>query len=191
MAEKRWPAHRILFASLALKSAGCAWIPHQGDFNEQQCREAIAVFNRAGRAAANEGLKFFYHNHGYEFQPYGQGTLFDLLMRETDPKYVAFEMDIFWVVHPAQDPVQLLKKYGKRWELFHLKDMKKGTPTGLLTGSADVRNDVVLGTGQIDLPSILKEAKKAKVKYYFIEDESPDAAEQIPQSLRYLEQVKW
>jgi sugar phosphate isomerase/epimerase len=177
--------------ALGLKYAGCAWIPHQGDFNEQHCREAIAVFNRAGEVAAREGIKFFYHNHGYEFRPYGQGTLFDLMMRETNPQHVAFEMDIFWVVHPAQDPVKLLKQYGKRWELLHLKDMKKGTPTGLLTGSADVRNDVILGAGQIDLPAILKAAKKSKVKYYFIEDESPDAAQQIPQSLRYLEQIRW
>jgi sugar phosphate isomerase/epimerase len=112
-------------------------------------------------------------------------------MTETDPKKVVYEMDIFWTVHPAQDPVALLKKYGKRWELMHLKDMKKGTPTGLLTGSSDVTNDVVLGTGQIDLPSILKAARKAGVKYYFIEDESPTAAAQIPQSLRFLEQVTW
>jgi sugar phosphate isomerase/epimerase len=177
--------------ALGLKYAGCAWIPHEGAFDEKKCREAIAVFNRAGEVAARSKIKFFYHNHGYEFQRFGQGTLFDLMMMETNPKHVAFEMDIFWVVHPAQDPVALLAKYGKRWELMHLKDMKKGTPTGLLTGSADVTNDVIMGTGQIDLPAVLRAAKKAGVKYYFIEDESPTAAQQIPQSLRYLEQVDW
>lgn len=50
---------------------------------------------------------------------------------------------------------------------------------------------VVLGTGQMDFPALLKAAKRAGVKWYFIEDESPTAAEQIPQSLRYLEQVRW
>ena len=73
---------------LGLKYAGVAWIPHQGDFDEKTCREAAAVFNRAGEALAKHGLKFFYHCHGYEFQPFGQGTLFDLLMQETNPKYV-------------------------------------------------------------------------------------------------------
>ena len=68
--------------------------------------------------------------------------------------------------------------------------MKKGVK-GDFTGKSDVANDVVLGTGQMDWPAILKTAKKAGVKYYFIEDESPTAAEQIPQSLRYLEQVKF
>ena len=100
-------------------------------------------------------------------------------------------MDIFWVVFPAQDPVKLLEKYPDRWELMHLKDMKKGLKTGVLTGHTDVSNDVVLGTGQIDMPAVLRAARKVGVKYYFIEDESPTAAEQIPQSLRYLEAVRF
>jgi len=87
--------------------------------------------------------------------------------------------------------VRLLKKYGKRFELMHVKDMKKGTPTGMLTGKSDVANDVALGTGLMDWPAILKAAKKAGVKWYFIEDESPTSVEQIPQSLRFLEQVKF
>src|SRR6266446_1051699 len=177
--------------ALGLKYAGCAWIQHSGDFDEKTCREAIAVFNRAGEALAKHGLKFFYHTHGYEFQPHGQGTLFDLLMTETNPKFVNYEMDIFWIVHPGQDPVKLLEKYGRRFELMHVKDMKKGTPTGRLTGSSDVSNDVALGTGQMDWPAILSAAKRAGVTQYFIKDESPTAAEQIPQSLRFLEQVRW
>jgi len=177
--------------ALGLKYAGCAWIPHQGDFDEKTCRAAAAVFNGAGEALAKHGLRFFYHCHGYEFQPFGQGTLFDLLMTETNPKFVNYQMDIFWVVFPNQDPVKLFAKYGKRWELVHLKDMKKGTPTGALTGGTDVTNDVALGTGLMDMPAILRAAKRAGVKWYFIEDESPSSEQQIPQSLRYLEQVKF
>ena len=176
--------------ALGLQYAGCAWITHNGDFDEKTCREAIAVFNRAGETLAKNGVKFFYHTHGYEFQPYNQGTLFDLLMSETNPKFVRFQMDIFWIVHPGQDPVKLLEKYGSRFELMHLKDMKKGVK-GDLSGHSPVTNDVVLGTGQMALPAILSAAKRAGVKWYFVEDESPTAAEQIPQSLRYLEQVKF
>ena len=87
--------------------------------------------------------------------------------------------------------MKLLDKYGKRWELMHLKDMKKGTRTGEITGKSDVTNDVALGTGKMDWPAILKAAKKIGVKWYFIEDESPDAAEHIPQSLKFLETVKF
>jgi sugar phosphate isomerase/epimerase len=111
-------------------------------------------------------------------------------MKETNPTFVRFQMDVFWVAHPGEDPVKWLQKYPRRWELMHVKDMKKGVK-GDFTGHTDVRNDVALGTGQMDWPAILKAAKKSGVKWYFIEDEAPTAAEQIPQSLRYLEQVKW
>jgi sugar phosphate isomerase/epimerase len=176
--------------ALGLKYAGCAWIPHQGTFDEKTCREAITVFNRAGDTLARHGLKFFYHQHGYEFAPCGSGTLMDLLMTETNPKTVAFEMDIFWVQFPGQDPATWLAKYGKRWELIHLKDMKHGVKTGDQTGKADVTWDVALGTGQLDMPGILRAARKAGVKWYFIEDESPSVLEQIPVSLKFLKAVK-
>jgi sugar phosphate isomerase/epimerase len=175
---------------LGLEYAGCAWIPHNDPFDEKTCREAAAVFNRAGEALAKYGIKFFYHTHGYEFLPYRDGTLFDLLMAETNPEYVRIEMDVFWVVHPGQDPVKLLQKYGKRFELMHVKDMKQGTPRGF-TGHSDVTNNVALGRGIIDWPAVFCAAKKAGVKWYFIEDESPTSVEQIPQSLRYLEKVKF
>jgi sugar phosphate isomerase/epimerase len=177
--------------TLGLQYVGCAWIPHNDAFDEKTCCDAISVFNRAGATLAKNGLKFFYHTHGYEFEPYGAGTLFDLMMAETKPEFVRYEMDVFWIVHPGQDPVKLLTKYGPRFELMHVKDMKKGTPTGLLTGHSDVKNDVALGTGMMDWPAILKAAQRAGVKWYFIEDESPTSVQQIPQSLRYLEQVKF
>jgi sugar phosphate isomerase/epimerase len=177
--------------ALGLEYAGTAWIDHKDPFDEKQCREAIDVFNKAGGALHEQGIKFFLHTHGYEFQPYQDGTLFDLLVTQTKPEFVNYEMDVFWVVHAGQDPVALLTKYGNRFQLTHLKGMRDSTPTGLLTGHSDVTNDVPIGTGKIVFPPILKAAEKAGVKYHFIEDESPQPEEQIPQSLRYLEQVTW
>ena len=177
--------------TLGLKYVGCAWIPHSDPFDEKTCRDAAAVFNRVGEALAKHGLKFFYHSHGYEFQPYQDGTLFDLLMSETNPKYVNFEMDVFWIVHPGQDPVKLLQKYGQRWELMHVKGMRSSTPTGLLTGHTDVINDVAVDQGKIDYAPILEAAQKIGVKYYFIEDESPSSEQQIPESFNYLKTVRW
>jgi sugar phosphate isomerase/epimerase len=176
--------------TLGLKYAGCAWIPHEGNFDEATCRHAIDVFDRAGEAAAKHHIQFFYHTHGYEFQPFHDGSLFDMLLMGTDPKFVKFEMDIFWIAHAGQDPVKLLEKYPHRFELLHLKDMKTGTPTGLLTGSSDVRNDMALGQGKLDLQAILGAARKIGVKWYFIEDESPTSESQIPVSLKYLDDFK-
>jgi sugar phosphate isomerase/epimerase len=177
--------------ALGLEFAGCAWADHKAPLDEKQARDIIAVFNRAGSVLARHGLKFFYHAHGFEFQPHGEGTLMDLILRETDPRTVSFQMDVLWVVFPGHDPVKLLEKYGSRWQLMHLKDLKKGVPTGSLTGKTDVTNDVPLGTGQVNWPAVLAAAKKAGVKYYFIEDESPTVLDQIPQSLRFLESVKF
>lgn len=177
--------------ALGLKYAGCAWIPHKAPFDEKQCRDAAAVFNRAGAALAKHGIQFFYHNHGYEFQPYGDGTLFDLLMAETDAKNVAFQMDVLWTVLPGQDPAKLLEKYPTRWPLVHLKDLKKGVPLNNLSATTALTNDVALGSGQVDWPALFKASQKIGVKYYFIEDESPTVVEQIPQSLRFLESLEW
>jgi len=176
--------------ALGLPYVGCAWIDHRGAFDEKQCREAAAVFNRVGSALAKHGMKFYYHNHGYEFQPFGQGTLFDLLVAETDPKTVFFQIDVLWTILPGQDPAKLLEKYPDRWLLLHLKDLKKGVPRGNLSGSTALTNDVALGTGQVNWPALLGAARKVGVKYYFIEDESPTVLEQIPQSLKFLERVE-
>lgn len=177
--------------ALGLEYAGCAWADHKAPLDEKQAREIAAVFNQAGAVMAKHGLKFYYHNHGFEFQPYGDGTLMDLIIKETDPKLVCYQMDILWTVFPKQDPAKLLAKYPNRWQLLHLKDLKKGVVTGALTGKTDVANDVAIGTGQMNWQSILAAAKKIGVKYYFIEDESPSSTTQIPQSLKFLEKVSF
>ena len=176
--------------ALGILYVGCAWIPHQGPFTAEQCRAAARVFNKAGAALAKHGFKFYYHNHGYEFQPYEQGTLFDLLASETDPKTVFFQMDVLWTVLPGQDPVKLLDKYPGRWLLMHLKDLKKGVPTGSLSGGTALTNDVALGTGQVQWPALFRAAHQAGIKYYFIEDESPAVLQQLPRSLRFLKSLE-
>jgi sugar phosphate isomerase/epimerase len=155
--------------------------------------KAAADFNKWGEALAKQGLKFFYHCHGYEFKPIAEGdskTFMDALIEKTKPEFVAYEMDVFWVVHPGADPVKYLEKYPGRWQLLHLKDIQKGARTGVYTGSAPKEQCVVLGTGQVPWQPIFKAAAKSGVKHYFIEDEHPKAAEQIPQTLKYLQTLK-
>ena len=174
-----------------LQYVGCPWAAQKLPWDEKQCRAAIDLFNRVGKTFAENGIKFFCHNHGFEFQPYGEGTLFDLLVKETDPRYVSFQMDVLWVVLPGQDPAKLLLKYPDRWVLMHLKDLKKGVPTGTLAAKTDLTNDVTLGTGQVDWPAVFRASQQIGVKYYFIEDESPTPAEQIPNSLRFLQNLQY
>jgi sugar phosphate isomerase/epimerase len=172
--------------TLDLKYAGVAWIDHKEGFDEAECRDAIDTFNTAGEALAKEGITLFYHPHGFEFVPHGDGTLIDLLITETKPEFVSYQMDVLWVVFPGQDPAKLLEKYSSRWKLMHLKDLRKGVATGSLSGKTDLINDVPLGTGQTDWNAVIGAARKVGVQHYFIEDESPTVMEQIPQSLTFM-----
>ncbi|WP_428330259.1 sugar phosphate isomerase/epimerase family protein [Mucilaginibacter sp.] len=166
-----------------------AWIPHGKTFTLDDANRAIDDFNRVGKVLYDNGITFCYHNHGYEFGSYGDGTLFDHIAERTDPKYVSFEMDVLWAFHGGADPAKLLHKYKDRWKLMHLKDIRKGVANDL-TGGTDTKNDVALGTGQINLPEVLKAAKAVGIKHYFIEDESPDHAAQIPVTIAYLKSLK-
>jgi len=168
-----------------------AWIPHKesGSFSLEEAQYAIEVFNKSGKILADQGITFCYHFHGYEFQPHEDGTLLDYIVNQTDPRYVSFEMDIFWIHFGGGDPVKLLKKYPNRWKLIHLKDMKKGT-TKDLTGQTDVENSVPLGTGEIDIKEILITGKEIGIAHYFIEDESSVVMNQVPESIRFLQSLK-
>jgi sugar phosphate isomerase/epimerase len=175
---------------LGAKYVMCAWVPHTGGvLTFENAQKAAAEFNQMGKVLADSGLIFCYHAHGYEFQPYQGGTLLDYLFTHTDPKYVSFEMDIFWISFGGGDPVGLMKKYGSRWKLMHLKDLRKGAPKNL-TGGTGPENDVPLGQGEEDIPAVLREARKIGIEHFFIEDESVDPTVPVPQSIKYLRSLK-
>ncbi|MBK5295857.1 MAG: sugar phosphate isomerase/epimerase [Vicinamibacteria bacterium] len=172
--------------TLGVTYVGTAWIPHQGPFGRAHVDKASADFAAWGQALRGAGLRFFYHVHGYEFQPGPDGTLMDTLITQSPANAVDFQADVFWVARGGGNPVQLLTKYPGRFKLMHLKDIEKGVATNDPTGSAPDETSVVLGTGQLDFPAILKAAKASGVTHYYIEDEHPDAVAQIPQTLEYL-----
>jgi sugar phosphate isomerase/epimerase len=171
--------------------AGVAWIPHGDAFTRANADGAVADFNTWGARFAKAGHKFMYHAHGYEFGADAGGTLFDHIAKSTDPATVKFEMDTFWIVLPGQDCAKLLEKYPNRWRLMHLKDMRKGAPLGNQQAHADDKDSVAVGQGFIPWDSILPIARKQGVEDYFIEDESPEAITQVPQSLKYLNGKRW
>lgn len=170
----------------------CYWIPHDGDnFTYENMKRGVEVFNEAGKTLKENGLALTYHPHGYEFREYkeGKGTLFEYMMDNTNPEYINFQMDVFWIKNPGQDPVALLKKYPTRWKMLHLKDRRIGTANNP-NGRQDVETNVVLGTGDVGIAEIMKTAKQLGIKHAFIEDESSRALEQVPQSIAYLRSLK-
>jgi sugar phosphate isomerase/epimerase len=174
---------------LGAKFVMCAWVPHAAIFNIENAKKAVEDFNRVGKILREKGLVFCYHAHGYEFQLYENGNLLDYIINNTNPKWVSFEMDIFWIQFGGGNPTALLKLYGNRWKMMHLKDLRKGakkTSSGLTTPD----NDVPLGMGELDIPAILKQAKEIGIKHYFIEDESIQPYIQVPQSIIYLKSLR-
>lgn len=164
----------------------CFWIPHQGEqITLEETEAAIQVFNTAGEKLSAAGLRFAYHPHGYEFAKAASGTVFDRLVAGTNAKYCNFEMDVYWIKQAGEDPLQLLKKYPSRFILMHLKDRRHGTPDSN-NGHADVETNVILGQGDVGIAALVKEARKMKMKYLFIEDESSRSMAQVPESLKFL-----
>lgn len=165
-------------------------IPHKAAFTEEEAQKGIDNFNKIGKILKEKySLALVYHNHGFEFEPFRNGTLFDFLVEQTDPEYVNFEMDVLWTFFPGQDPVEILDKYASRFKLMHIKDLKKGVE-GNLSGTTSPENSVTLGTGQINIPAVIKMAKTTGIVHYYLEDESDNVATQVPASLAYLNGLK-
>jgi sugar phosphate isomerase/epimerase len=139
--------------------------------------EAFAKWSKPIRAA---GLRFGYHLHGQEFGEAPEGTLFDVLAEQSGPD-VGFEFDIFWIVAGGADPLALMKKYSGRVWYTHLKDMAENAKD--LRFGPDAK--VVLGTGKLDIPGIVKAGPAAGVDIHYLEDESRDPVGQIPRSIEY------
>jgi sugar phosphate isomerase/epimerase len=166
------------------------WLPDE-TFNATTARELAAHLNTWGATLRKAGLKLGYHPHGVEFVPVeGGGTAFDLLVRSTNAADVCFELDVFWAAHAGADPVALLTRYPDRWKLLHLKDMSKDAVITPGKRSAPQADNVAMGLGQIDWPSLLRAAGKIGIEYYFLEDETATPQQNIPISMAYLKAFK-
>jgi sugar phosphate isomerase/epimerase len=130
-------------------------------------------FNACGEICKKNNLRFAYHNHGYTFvQTEGQMPQ-DILMQNTDPGLVDFEMDIYWVVTAGADPEAWMNKYPGRFRLCHVKDRLKTAPAGEADASCD------LGTGSIDFSRVLHTAVKNGMRHFILEQERYDKSTPI------------
>jgi sugar phosphate isomerase/epimerase len=169
----------------------CPWIPNENGFTRDVALDAARTFNAIAKDAQGKGLRFEYHCHGYEFVPSTEGTLFDTLAAATDSGGVTFQVDVFHALLGGADPAALIDKYRTRVTSLHVKDLKKGFPVKAGTSTAPPEADVPVGTGQVDMPAVLRASARAKVEMYYIEDESAAPLENIPKSLAYLQNVQF
>lgn len=129
-------------------------------------KRAADTFNQRGEVCRKNGIRFAYHNHDYSFKPLDGLVPQDVMMQGTNKDTVDFEMDIYWVVNAGENPEAWLQKYPDRFKLCHVKDRQKGV------GETTKNVSVVLGTGSINFPQILKTAAQKGVKYFIVEQEA-------------------
>lgn len=137
-------------------------------------------FNAAGAQVKGAGFRFAYHNHNMELRKLAGGTTpLDVLVSETDPSLVSFEMDLYWVVNGGGDPLAFLAKYPGRFKMLHVKDS---------LGPEHKMMDV--GAGSIDFKTIFARAKG--VEHYFVEHDQPaDEIASISASYKYLANLEF
>lgn len=148
-------------AEAGLKYMLCPYLGPQKTLDDW--KKKAAFFNEVGAKVTKVGMKFGYHNHDYSFKPLEGVIPHELLLENTDPKNVMFELDLCWIVASGQDAIAHLNKYGKRYELVHIKDIVKDD-----NGKVKQKD---LGQGTMDFANLLKTAKKVGIKYYIVEQE--------------------
>src|SRR5487761_1163939 len=155
---------------LGLKYMVCPMLP-VGMWNSADgFKKAAEQFNKWGEKTRSLGMGFAFHNHDYEFQQYGKATGFEVLMGNTDPSLVAWEMDCYWVAQAGLDPLTLLRRYKNRVHLLHLKDRKAGYPPSHKMDAAS-QHFTEVGTGSLDWKKILSAAHQQGIRYYFVEQD--------------------
>ncbi|MFZ4606913.1 MAG: sugar phosphate isomerase/epimerase family protein [Caulobacter sp.] len=146
------------------KTLGCRYLvmPYVMP-DERDWTAVIATLGAFARRARDEGLRLAYHHHDFEFEATDGVRPFDRLVAETDPAFVDFELDVYWLKKGGEDPKAFIEKMAGRVKLIHLKDM---APDG---GMADV------GAGTFDFANLIQAADAAGAQHYFVEHDFPPA----------------
>jgi sugar phosphate isomerase/epimerase len=178
---------------LGQEFTGLAWWPGPYD-QEAVWNELAEHLNAAGEIARREfGLQFFYHNHDFEFlNSFGGRRAFDILLEETDRRYVKFELDLFWVTEGGGNGVEYLSADPGRYIGYHVKDHVWGD-------RPDAPDWEDAGPGMLDFPDLFDAGDKTD-KHYFIEHDDPtlshpdDPEAELTTAatgIQYLESVRW
>lgn len=159
------------------KTLGCRFIvmpfvmPDQRDW-----KKVIATLTAFAKRATGEGYRVAYHHHDFEFEKANGTRPFDLLVGETDPALVNFELDVYWLKKGGEDPEAVIENLNGRVTLIHLKDY---LPDGMMTD---------VGSGILDFPALIAASKKSGAEHFFVEHDFPPEPfwPSVETSLRYL-----
>lgn len=148
--------------------------------DEESIQRLAEDFNRWAELCRSGDITFSYHNHDFEFARPGETTMWEVLVRETDPALVHFELDLYWIKYGGSDPETVLRDVGDRVSLVHLKDM-----------ASDVaRSDLPVGEGTMPWPQLLATADELGVEWFVAEQDNPrDAMEDVETSLKAMRRL--
>ena len=172
------------------KKVGTKYIGQSSDFYKsyEHLLERCEYYNWVGKKLAENGMQFLVHNHYHEFQKINGREVLYHIMDNTDPNYVSFELDTFWAMRGGMDPIEVMKTLGSRLKLVHQKDFSKTstTPINLWTikdpevlisqetfgGAAQPTDFCEIGTGIMDIQSIIDAANELGAGYIVLEQDA-------------------
>lgn len=160
------------------------------------------MYEKMGKIAAGEGMTFLYHNHYQEFQKFRGKTVMEIILENTDPEHVNFELDTFWALRGGYDPVKVMEQFGTRIRMLHQKDYAQNAPNPVnmfdVAGSDTYITQEVfrkykkdgdfieIGYGQMDIQSIIDKALElGSIDYIVLEQDATelDELESIQRSM--------
>ncbi|MDA0194880.1 MAG: sugar phosphate isomerase/epimerase [Bacteroidetes bacterium] len=156
--------------------------PHPGRIESIDAWKAkIDIFNGCGEQCKAAGVQFGYHNHALEFEEVDGQIPFDIIMQNSDPSIIQFELDMYWSIMAGAGSVELFNKYPNRFPLWHVKDMSK-----------EKENETTfLGGGSIDYESVFANGGNAGRDLFYVEQEHYpiDAYQSIQKCYDYLSAI--
>lgn len=170
----------------------CPYVPPGDRGGADVVKKLAETMNKAGEMARAAKMRLCYHNHAFDFAPSGNGTLLDVLLNATDAKLVGLELDIMWSQVAGVDPVSVIRKYGSRVDMMHLKNLRTAMPKQY-TEQIPATSFAEVGSGVVNVPAVLAAASKAGVKHYFVEqDQTPgNPIDSIRASYGYLQKLNF
>ena len=182
IAPDDWKASLAAANAIGHKYLVIPWIAQERRLTLDAYKRVAEDFNRAAQAARDAGVQFSYHNHDFEFQRMEGRLPFDVLLENTDPKLVQYEIDLYWITKGGQDPLEYFARWPGRVPLVHVKD----------SAGAPAHNMVDVGAGKIDWKRIFAKKDQAGIRHFFVEHDQPrQPFESIGASYRYLKNLEF
>ena len=143
---------------------------HRFDYGDETALHALAArLNKAGEALGQAGVELLYHNHNCELRRVNaEQRAYDILLEETDPRFVNFEFDSYWFAEGGADALAWMRRLGPRMKLWHIND-RGSRVTGSAVTPILKTDSMELGTGNMDLDSLTEQALRAGVDAVILE----------------------